>query len=250
MQSLRPLLRAAVAPQNPQIGLLCNQLLRTNISSPPSQTRSFRTSSASQNWLLPKKGDFGSVHKGRPRVHIGGACRGTTVVWGDYGVRMVDYHRRLSALQLKNAEETIKRKLRGMKYRLYTRIAANIPVYQKGNEVRMGTGKGSLSFWASRVPVGRVIFELKGEVHEELVKDAFRVACNKMPGKYEFTKKGDPPILGITKLTPENIKKILGKKHTGITSPKFPTIAKELAGVDVGKTPLQVSPKSRVEKVL
>lgn len=48
---------------------------------------------------------------------------------------MVDHHRRLSALQLKNAEDTLKRKLRGMRYRLYTRIAANIPVYTKGNEV-------------------------------------------------------------------------------------------------------------------
>jgi ribosomal protein L16/L10AE len=62
--------------------------------------------------------------------------RGTTVVWGDYGLRMTDHHRRLTALQLRNAEETIKKKLRGMKYRLYTRISANIPVYTKGNEVR------------------------------------------------------------------------------------------------------------------
>lgn len=51
-------------------------------------------------------------------------------------------------------------------------------------QVRMGTGKGSFDHWASRVPIGRVIFELKGEVHEELVKDAFRVACNKMPGTH------------------------------------------------------------------
>jgi ribosomal protein L16/L10AE len=62
--------------------------------------------------------------------------RGTTVVWGDYGLRMTDHHRRITALQLRNAEETLKKKLRGMKYRLYTRISANIPVYTKGNEVR------------------------------------------------------------------------------------------------------------------
>lgn len=109
--------------------------------------------------------------------------RGTTVVWGDYGVRMVDHHRRLSAKQLKNAEDTIRRKLRGTKFRLFMRISADIPVYTKGNETRMGTGKGSMDFWASRVHVNQVIFELKGEVHEQLVEDAFRVACNKMPGE-------------------------------------------------------------------
>jgi hypothetical protein len=46
----------------------------------------------------------------------------------------------------------------------------------------MGTGKGSMDFWAARVPVSRVIFELKGEIHEQIVKDAFRVASAKMPG--------------------------------------------------------------------
>jgi hypothetical protein len=48
---------------------------------------------------------------------------------------MCDHHRRVSALQLKNAEDTIRKKLRGMKYRLYMRVACNIPVYTKGNEV-------------------------------------------------------------------------------------------------------------------
>lgn len=102
--------------------------------------------------------------------------------WGDYGMRLKDYHRRLSAMHLKNAEEAIKKKLRGMKYKLYMRVACNIPVYTKGNEVRMGTGKGSHDFWATRVAVSKIIFELKGEVHEQIVKEAFRLAGDKMPG--------------------------------------------------------------------
>lgn len=55
-------------------------------------------------------------------------------------MRMTDHHRRMSALQLKNAEDTIKRRLRGLKYRLFTRVACNIPVYTKGNEVSMTLG--------------------------------------------------------------------------------------------------------------
>lgn len=46
----------------------------------------------------------------------------------------------------------------------------------------MGKGKGSFDHWASRVAVSRVIFELKGEIHEQVVRDAFRLAGNKMPG--------------------------------------------------------------------
>ena len=108
--------------------------------------------------------------------------RGTTVVWGDYGLRMRDHDRRVSATQLNIGAETIKKRLRGEKYRLFTRVCANIGVYTSGNEVRMGKGKGSFDHWASRIPVSRIIFELKGELHEQIVRDAFRLAAAKMPG--------------------------------------------------------------------
>ncbi len=47
----------------------------------------------------------------------------------------------------------------------------------------MGKGKGSFDYWASRIAVSKVIFELKGDVHEQVARDAFRLAGNKMPGK-------------------------------------------------------------------
>jgi len=64
----------------------------------------------------------------------------------------------------------------------------------------MGKGKGSFDYWASRVAVSKIIFELKGDVHEQVVRDAFRLAGNKLPGMYEFVRKGDPPVMGITKV--------------------------------------------------
>lgn len=73
--------------------------------------------------------------KGRPRVATGGSVKGTTVMIGDYGLRMVDHHRRISAHQLKLAESTIKQRLRGQRYRLYTRVNCNIGVYASGNDV-------------------------------------------------------------------------------------------------------------------
>lgn len=83
---------------------------------------------------------------------------------------------------------------------MYSRVSANIGVYTSGNDQRMGKGKGSFDYWCARVPVSRVIFELKGEVHEAVVRDAMRVAGNKLPGTYEFVRKGDPPVMGITKV--------------------------------------------------
>lgn len=96
---------------------------------------------------------------------------------------MRDHDRRISAKQLQIGAETIRKRLRGQRYRLYTRVCANIGVYTSGNEVRMGKGKGSFDYWAARVAVSRILFELKGDLHEQIVRDAFRLAGNKLPGE-------------------------------------------------------------------
>ncbi|TVY42835.1 54S ribosomal protein L16, mitochondrial [Lachnellula occidentalis] len=205
-----------------------------SIASPSRTLRPFSiTASRGGNWLLPTKPEKKRSRKGRPRVPTGGSARGTTIVWGDFGLRMSDHHRRVSAMQLKNGEEAIKVRLKGMRYRLYKRVCASIGVYTKGNEVRMGKGKGSFDHWASRIAVSKIIFELKGDVHEQVARDAFRLAGNKMPGQYEFVKKGDPPVVGITKLdgiTMEELKRPrraipLGSIPLGSTAETIPTTA-------------------------
>ncbi|KAL6832401.1 60S ribosomal protein L16 [Trichoderma camerunense] len=163
--------------------------------------RAFSTSSAMMGtWLEPSLNRKKKMAKGRPRVATGGSTKGTTVIWGDYGLRMVDHHRRISAKSLKMAEDTIKVRLRGEKYRLYKRKCCNVGVYVSGNEMRMGKGKGSFDHWATRMAVSQVLFEIKGRIHEQIVRDAFRLAGNKLPGQWEFVKKGDAPVVGITKL--------------------------------------------------
>ncbi|KAM4059964.1 ribosomal protein [Hirsutella rhossiliensis] len=152
------------------------------------------------SWLEPKMDRKRKMAKGRARVATGGSVKGTTVIWGDWGLRMTDHHRRISAKQLKMAEDTIKVRLRGEKFRLYKRKCCNVGVYVSGNEVRMGKGKGSFDHWATRMSVNQVLFEVRGRLHEQVVRDAFRLAGNKLPGQWGFVKKGDPPVVGITKL--------------------------------------------------
>ncbi|KAF2689628.1 ribosomal protein L16 [Lentithecium fluviatile CBS 122367] len=212
---------------------LTAQLSRMTISSSRPRVlapsaRTFATTSHRLNWLAPKAGESCKSRKGRCRVPTGGSMRGTTVIWGDYGLRMRDHDRRISANQLRIAEETIKKRLRGMKFRMYMRIAANIGVYTSGNDVRMGKGKGSFDHWASRVSVSKVIFEVKGDLHEQVVRDAFRLAGNKLPGLYEFVKKGDPPKMGITKVgvngvTVEDLKRPRVKLPLETTAARLPS---------------------------
>lgn len=90
---------------------------------------------ALRNDIVPANVNQRHGRRGQVHVATGGSTRGTTVCWGDYGLRMKDAHRRLSANQLKNGEDTIKRRLRGMNYRLYIRVSCSTPVFKKGNEV-------------------------------------------------------------------------------------------------------------------
>ncbi|KAI1428727.1 ribosomal protein L16p/L10e [Xylaria sp. FL1777] len=167
----------------------------------PQNVRLFSASpSLAGNWLEPQLDRKKKMMKGRPRVATGGSTKGTTVVWGDYGLRMTDHHRRISAAQLKLAEDTIKARLRGQRYRLYKRVCCNVGVFVSGNEIRMGKGKGGFDHWAARVAVNQVVLELRGVIHEQVVRDAFRLAGHKLPGQWQVVKKGEPPVVGITKL--------------------------------------------------
>lgn len=87
------------------------------------------------NWLEPKLDRTKKMAKGRVHVPTGGSTKGTTVTCGDYGLRLVDTGHRISAKHLKVAEDTIKARLRGEKYRLYKRKCCNVGVYVSGNDV-------------------------------------------------------------------------------------------------------------------
>ncbi|KAG9383451.1 50S ribosomal protein L16 [Pyrenophora tritici-repentis] len=192
----------------------CLSKCRFTVPTTKPSVRLFSSTPSNLSYLAPKGGESRKSRKGRCRVPTGGSMRGTTVVWGDYGLRMRDHDRRISAHQLRIAEETIRKRLRGMKFRLYMRIAANIGVYTSGNDVRMGgKGKGSFDRWTARVAV---------------VKDAFRLAGNKLPGLYEFVKKGDPPVMGLTKvgvngITEEDLKRPRRKEPLEQTAARLPS---------------------------
>ncbi|WFD35744.1 39S ribosomal protein L16, mitochondrial [Malassezia cuniculi] len=133
--------------------------------------------------LGPRRTKYRKAHKGRVPFPIGGSVKGTTVTQGLYGIRTLEPCR-LSAVQLTAAETALKRKLKVVRgSQVYMRVFPDIPVCIKGNETRMGKGKGSFEFWACRVPVGKVLFEIGGhiEVREEIAKEALRLAAAKLP---------------------------------------------------------------------
>ncbi|KDQ60252.1 hypothetical protein JAAARDRAFT_32631 [Jaapia argillacea MUCL 33604] len=155
--------------------------------------------------LAPRKVKFIKRHKGVIPIPIGGSTKGTTLAFGEWGIRIKGPGVRLTAKQLTTAEEVIKRKIKVVKgAKIYLRVFPDIPVCIKGNETRMGKGKGTFEFWATRVPTGRVIFEIGGPpIREELAREALRQASNRLPTKMEFINRSALPRLGNLLITPD-----------------------------------------------
>lgn len=97
----------------------------------------------------------------------------------------------------------------------------------------MGKGKGSFDHWAARVAVNRVIFEIRGALHEQVARDAFRLAGNKLPGQYQFIKKGEPAVVGITKLSGVTLEEL---------KQPWKTVAKAESTSAVVSTPSSIPP--------
>jgi len=133
--------------------------------------------------LPPRKVKHRKWHKGRSK---GKASRGTEIAFGSFGLKSLDTCW-LSTRQLEASRRAIIRYLKkGGK--LSIRIFPAKPVTRKGTEVPMGGGKGSVDHYVFPIKPGRIIFELEG-LEEEIAKEAFRKATDKLPIKTKFIKK-------------------------------------------------------------
>jgi len=135
--------------------------------------------------MQPKKVKHRKWHKGRRRF-LGLAKAGTELSFGNYGLK-ADGTKWITARQIEAARRAMTHHLqKGGK--LWIRIFPDKPVTQKGQEVPMGGGKGSVEYYAAPVKPGRILFEIDG-VTEEVAKEAMRLASHKLPIKTKFVKK-------------------------------------------------------------
>nr|MBC7245639.1 50S ribosomal protein L16 [Chloroflexota bacterium] len=135
--------------------------------------------------LMPKRVKYRKAQRGRMK---GRATRGNTVAFGEYGLQALEPHW-ITSRQLEAARRAIVRFVRrGGK--LWIRVFPDKPVTAKPAETRMGGGKGALSHWVAVVKPGRILFEIAG-VREEVAREAFRLAANKLPIRTQFVSRED-----------------------------------------------------------
>jgi large subunit ribosomal protein L16 len=130
--------------------------------------------------LQPKRTKFRKQQKGRNR---GLAQRGSTVAFGEYGLKAVG-RGRLTARQIEAARRAMTRHIkRGGK--IWIRVFPDKPISKKPLEVRQGKGKGNVEYWVAQIQPGRVLYEMEG-VSEEVAREAFRLAAAKIPMQTVF----------------------------------------------------------------
>ena len=105
--------------------------------------------------------------------------------FGMYGMVSLD-NALLSARQIEAARKVIVGYMK-RKGKLWIRIFPDRPVTRKPAEVKMGSGKGDVAYYAAIVKKGAVLFEIAG-VPEEVATEALRRASYKLPIKVKIIK--------------------------------------------------------------
>ncbi|MDE2486281.1 MAG: 50S ribosomal protein L16 [Alphaproteobacteria bacterium] len=127
--------------------------------------------------LSPKKTKYRKQFKGR----ISGMAKGGSQLnFGSYGLKSLEPDR-VTARQIEAARRAITRQMK-RQGRVWIRIFPDVPVTGKPAEVRMGSGKGSVEYWAARVEPGRIMFEVDG-VPDDIAREALRLGAAKLPVK-------------------------------------------------------------------
>ncbi|MBL8122856.1 MAG: 50S ribosomal protein L16 [Pyrinomonadaceae bacterium] len=135
--------------------------------------------------LMPKKVKHRRVMKGRMR---GKATRGENLDFGDYGLKALEAGW-ITDRQIEAARIAMTRHVkRGGK--IWIRMFPDKPITKKPAETRMGSGKGAPDHWVAVVKPGRVMYEIQG-VDEQLAREAFKLAAQKLPIKTKFVSRAD-----------------------------------------------------------
>jgi large subunit ribosomal protein L16 len=136
--------------------------------------------------LMPKRVKYRKQFRGRRK---GTELRGATVQFGDFGLQALDPIW-LSSRQIEAARRAMVRyiKRRG---KIWIRVFPDKPITKKAAETRMGSGKGSVEYWAAVIKPGRVLFEMGG-VDESEALEALRLAGFKLSCRTKIIRRIDP----------------------------------------------------------
>lgn len=128
----------------------------------------------------PKRLKFRKYQKGRTRGVKGNQIK---LQFGKYGLKSLECGR-ISARTIEAARRVMTRKFKRVG-QIWIRVFPDLPITNKPAEVRMGKGKGSVSYWVCSIQSGQILYEMDG-IPLSLAKAGSQLALHKLPLKTEF----------------------------------------------------------------
>lgn len=106
--------------------------------------------------------------------------------FGVFAIKSSEYGR-ITSRQIETARRVISKRVKNTgKY--WIGIFPSKPITSKPSQVRMGKGKGNVSFWVANVKPGKILFEIEG-LSESSAFKVFESVSNKLPVKVNFYSK-------------------------------------------------------------
>ncbi|MBI2404858.1 50S ribosomal protein L16 [Candidatus Gottesmanbacteria bacterium] len=133
--------------------------------------------------LAPKRAKYRKSFRGK---RGGKAIRGSTVDFGDYGLK-AQTSGWVTSRQIEAARRTLTH-FTSRGGRIWIRIFPDKPITKKPPETRMGSGKGDVYEYVAVVKPGRMLFEMSGVTGNQ-AKEAMRLASAKLPVRTKFITK-------------------------------------------------------------
>jgi large subunit ribosomal protein L16 len=118
----------------------------------------------------------------------GNTKRGATIEFGSFALKAMEPIW-LTDRQIESARQALTRHMK-REGSVWIRVFPDKPITRKPAEVRMGKGKGAPDHWAAVVQPGRILFEADG-VTEQIAKEAFELAAQKLPIRTKFVIRRD-----------------------------------------------------------
>lgn len=135
--------------------------------------------------LQPKRTKHRKMQKGRMK---GDTKHGASIAFGTFGLKALE-EVWLTNRQIESARQALTRHMK-REGNVWIRIFPDKAITKKPAEVRMGKGKGNPEYFAAVVQPGRIIFEADG-VSEQIAKEAFELAAQKLPIATKFVIRRD-----------------------------------------------------------
>lgn len=106
--------------------------------------------------IQPKKTKYKKFFRGKIS---GRSFKGNKLAFGNFGIKILKSGR-IKACQLESIRKSILKKLKS-KSKLWITIFPYLAVSAKPIDIRMGKGKGPISYWCFPLKAGRILFELQ-----------------------------------------------------------------------------------------